>query len=80
MGFKLNWVRSKNMFGKRGLWNVNFAFTVRKVDIDTTRDDLTVCGWVEDVADGLAILEGGVCHLDLLGVAIVGQSNKEIAS
>ena len=80
MGFKLNWVRSKNMFGKRGLWNVDFAFTVRKVDIDTTRDDLTVCGWVEDVANSLSFGERMIGHLDLLGISSVGQCNKELAS
>ena len=80
MRFKLDWVRSKNMFRKGGLWNVDFAFTIRKVDINTTRYNLTICGWVEDVANSISFGEWMIGHLDLFRVSGVGQGNKELAS
>ena len=80
MRFKLDWVISENMFRKGALWNVDFAFTVRKVDIDTTRDLLAVCGWVEDVANSFSLGEWMVGHLDLFGISGVGQCNEELAS
>ena len=75
-----DWVSCEDVFSKGALWNVDLAFTVEKVHIDTTRDNLTVSGWVEDVANSLTLGEWMISHLDLFGVSGVGQGNEELAS
>ena len=68
------------MLSEGRLWNVDLALTVGQVHIDTSRDLLTVSGWVEDVANSLTFGEWMISHLDLFGVSGVGQGNEELAS
>jgi len=64
-----------------GLWNVDLRLTIGKEDIDlSTLDSLAVSGWVEDVADLLAVAEGSVWHLNVLVVVGVGDGDEEFAS
>ena len=74
------WVSCENVLSKRGFWHVDLAFTVEQVHINTARDNLTVSGWVEDVADSLSLGEWMIGHLDFFGVSGVGQGNEELAS
>jgi len=49
---------------KLALWNVDLALATGEEHIDSTLNSLAVRSWVEDVADGVAILEWSVSHLD----------------
>ena len=66
--------------GELALGNVDLAFAFEEVDIDASFDCLAVRGRVEDVADGIAILEWVIGDLALLGSTVVGESDKEFTA
>jgi hypothetical protein len=66
--------------GKRALWYVDLALTVRQVDVNSVVSGLAVRGWIENVADYSAVCERAVRDLALLSGSVVGQSNQEFAS
>ena len=66
--------------GKRALRYVDFALTVRQVDVNSVVSGLAVRGWIENVTDYSAVCERAVRYLALLGGPVVGQSNQEFAS
>ena len=63
------------------LWDVDLGLTVLQVDVyGVTLHSLAISGWVEDVANLLAISESSVWHLDVLVIVRVGRGDKELAS
>jgi hypothetical protein len=76
---ELDGVSSHNFGGELALGHVDLLLSVGKGDIDTTVDGLAVSGGVEDVANGVALVEGSVGHLEALLVVGVGQRNEELA-
>lgn len=62
-------------FFEGALGDVDFRFTVRKVNINSVVDSLAVRSRVEDVAHLLAIAEGSVSHLVVDISSLVGKSH-----
>ena len=70
----------EDLSGEAGLGHVDLALTVGEIDINTAADLLAVGGGVEDVADGVAVVEGGVRDLALLRATVVGQCDEELTA
>ena len=66
--------------GKRALWNVDFALSVRPLDVNSGVSGLAVRGRIEDVAHYSAVCEWAVRDLALLSRSVVGESDQEFAS
>ena len=66
--------------GQHALWHVDLAFTVYKVNANTSAHSLTVGGWVYYVADPLAFSEGVVGDFVVLVVVGVRKRDEEFAS
>ena len=62
------------------LWNVDLGLTAGEVDIDSTLNSLAVRSGVEDVANGLAVSEWGVRHLDFLVISLVSKGDEELTA
>lgn len=65
---------------KLALWDVDLALSTGEEDIDSTLNSLAVRSWEEDVADGIAILEWSVSHLDFLVVTLVSEGDEEFTA
>ena len=65
--------------GEHSLGDVDLAFTIAKVDLDTTADGLAVSCWVEDVAYSLSLGEGVVGDFVGLAVVRVREGDHEFA-
>ena len=70
----------RNSVGKRALWNIDFALSVRQLDVNSVVSGLAVRGWIEDVAHYSAVCEWAVRDLALLSGSVVGESDQEFAS